>query len=100
MPSWLIAPIAFYVIGRTGSTNAAFRRGSNGGLIVTGTRGVPVRPGDLVRGLAERFEHRLFLSAMRCLWNLVRHAINATDPNLVDRVLLSVLHERRYAPGF
>jgi hypothetical protein len=32
--------------------------------------------------------------------DLVRHAINATDPNLVDRVLLSVLHERRYAPGF
>ena len=32
--------------------------------------------------------------------NLVRHAINAKDPNLADRVVLSVLHERRYPPGF
>ena len=32
--------------------------------------------------------------------DLVRQAINATDPNLVDRVVLSVLHERRYPPGF
>jgi hypothetical protein len=31
---------------------------------------------------------------------LVRRAINATDPNLGDRVALSVLHERRYPPGF
>jgi len=31
---------------------------------------------------------------------LVRHAINAKDPNLADRVVLSVLHERRYPPGF
>ena len=30
----------------------------------------------------------------------VRHAINAKDPNLADRVVLSVLHERRYPPGF
>jgi hypothetical protein len=32
--------------------------------------------------------------------DLVRVAINATDPNLADRVVLSVLNERRYAPGF
>ena len=32
--------------------------------------------------------------------NLVRHAIKAKDPNLADRVVLSVLHERRYPPGF
>jgi hypothetical protein len=32
--------------------------------------------------------------------NLVRDAINATDRNLADRVNLSVLHERRYPPGF
>ena len=32
--------------------------------------------------------------------DLVRHAINAIDPNLADRVVLSVLHERRYPPGF
>jgi hypothetical protein len=31
---------------------------------------------------------------------LVRDAINAKDPNLADRVVLSVLHERRYPPGF
>ncbi|MGO8920935.1 MAG: hypothetical protein ACLQJR_34015 [Stellaceae bacterium] len=30
----------------------------------------------------------------------VRHAINAKDPNLADRVVLSELHERRYPPGF
>jgi hypothetical protein len=32
--------------------------------------------------------------------DLVRHALSATDPNLADRVLLSELHERRYAPNF
>ena len=32
--------------------------------------------------------------------DLVRQAINATDPNLAGRVVLSVLHERRYPPGF
>ena len=32
--------------------------------------------------------------------DLVRHAIKAKDPNLADRVVLSVLHERRYPPGF
>ena len=32
--------------------------------------------------------------------DLVRRAINAADPRLVDRVVLSVLHERRYPPGF
>jgi hypothetical protein len=32
--------------------------------------------------------------------DLVRHAINAKDPNLADRVVLSELHERRYQPGF
>ena len=32
--------------------------------------------------------------------NLVRDAINATHRNLADRVNLSVLHERRYPPGF
>jgi hypothetical protein len=31
---------------------------------------------------------------------LVRDAINAKDPNLADRAVLSVLHERRYPPGF
>jgi len=32
--------------------------------------------------------------------DLVRLAINATDPNLADRVMLSVLNERRYPAGF
>jgi hypothetical protein len=32
--------------------------------------------------------------------DLVRHAIAAKDLNLADRVVLSVLHERRYPPGF
>jgi hypothetical protein len=32
--------------------------------------------------------------------NLVQGAINALDPKLADRVVLSVLHERRYPPGF
>ena len=32
--------------------------------------------------------------------DLVRDAINANDPNLADRVVLSVLHERRHPPGF
>jgi hypothetical protein len=32
--------------------------------------------------------------------DLVRQAIHATDPNFADRVVLSVLHERRYPPGF
>ena len=32
--------------------------------------------------------------------DLVRHAINAIDPNLANRVVLSVLHERRHPPGF
>jgi hypothetical protein len=32
--------------------------------------------------------------------DLVRRAINAADPRLVDRVVLSVLHERRYPPCF
>jgi hypothetical protein len=32
--------------------------------------------------------------------NSVRFAISAKDPNLADRVVLSVLHERRYAPNF
>jgi len=32
--------------------------------------------------------------------DLVRHAIKAADSGLADRVKLSVLHERRYAPGF
>jgi hypothetical protein len=31
---------------------------------------------------------------------LVRRDINAADSRLVDRVVLSVLHERRYPPGF
>jgi hypothetical protein len=31
---------------------------------------------------------------------LVRHAISAIDPNLADRVLLSELHECRYAANF
>jgi hypothetical protein len=30
----------------------------------------------------------------------VRRDINAADSRLVDRVVLSVLHERRYPPGF
>lgn len=32
--------------------------------------------------------------------DLVRHAINAKDPNLADRVVLSALHERQYPPCF
>jgi hypothetical protein len=32
--------------------------------------------------------------------DLVRDAINAKDPNLADRVVLSVLHERQYPPCF
>jgi len=32
--------------------------------------------------------------------DLVRLAISAADPSLADRVVLSVLHERRYPPGF
>ena len=32
--------------------------------------------------------------------NSVRVAINAADPTLADRVVLSELHEGRYAPGF
>jgi hypothetical protein len=32
--------------------------------------------------------------------DLVRRRINAADPRLVDRVVLSVLHERRYPPSF
>ncbi len=32
--------------------------------------------------------------------DLVRHAIDAADPKLADCVRLSVLHERRYPPGF
>jgi hypothetical protein len=32
--------------------------------------------------------------------NLVRIAINATDPNLADRVVLSVLNERRFQAHF
>jgi hypothetical protein len=32
--------------------------------------------------------------------DMVRHAIKAADPSLVDRVKLSELHERRYAPLF
>ena len=32
--------------------------------------------------------------------DLVRQAIHATDPNLADRVVLSVLHQRRHPPGF
>jgi hypothetical protein len=32
--------------------------------------------------------------------DLVRHAINTTDASLAGRVALSVLHERRYPPGF
>jgi hypothetical protein len=32
--------------------------------------------------------------------NSVRDAIKAIDPNLADRVALSVLHERRYPPNF
>lgn len=32
--------------------------------------------------------------------DLVRHAMKAKDPNLADRVVLSVLHERRDPPGF
>jgi hypothetical protein len=32
--------------------------------------------------------------------DLVRLAINAVDPKLADRVVLSVLHERRYPPDF
>jgi hypothetical protein len=32
--------------------------------------------------------------------DLVRHAIGSKDQNLADRVVLSVLHERRYPAGF
>jgi hypothetical protein len=32
--------------------------------------------------------------------DLVRHAINTTDASLAGRVALSVLHDRRYPPGF
>jgi len=32
--------------------------------------------------------------------DLVRHAINAINPKLAKRVVLSVLHERRHPPGF
>jgi len=32
--------------------------------------------------------------------DVVRDAINAKNPILADRVVLSELHERRYAPNF